>query len=295
MGKYSAKKNVKPVLILLCLILLNVVGIYLTRYILSYTILTLIEIMLVFFDLYELYYIISTFTISYEITNKSILIKSFLQLRDVEINLKDIKGYKVSSGHESGVKLSGFAFLDIMVGRAFVKDLGLSRMYATSNNDIIYIITDDINYAITPIEVDKFIATLQGMNLEYTNQKELKESHNSLHRDKAFMIPFCIITLISFLMFMIPFIIYLKGKLPYTMPLSFDMNFNPMKIGTGKQFAFQQMIYGGLNLSLLLCMYFAGHFTYKYDKKSSYKYIYISLIVALTFFVVQIRILNVYL
>lgn len=295
MGKYSAKKNMKPVLILLCLILLNMIGIYLTRYVLSYTILTLIEIMLVAFDLYELYYIISTFTISYEITDRSIIIKSFLQLRDVEINLKDIIGYKVSNGHEAGVKLSGFAFIDIMVGRAFVKDLGLSRMYATSNHDIIYIITEDINYAITPVKTDKFIGVLQEMNLSCVDKKEVKELHSSLHRDKAFMVPFCIITLMCFLMVMIPFIIYLKGNLPYTMPLSFNMDFNPMKIGTGKQFAFQQMVYGGLNLSLLLCMYFAGHFNYKYDKKSSYKYIYISLLVTLTFFIMQIKILTIYL
>jgi len=71
------------------------------------------------------------------------------------------------------------------------------------------------------------------------------------------------------------------------MPLNFDAKFNPIKIGTGKQFAFTQMIYGVLNMALLFCMYYASYFCAKYDRKSAYKYIYLALIVAMIFLIMQ--------
>jgi len=70
-----------------------------------------------------------------------------------------------------------------------------------------------------------------------------------------------------------PFILYLKHGIPDIMTLSFDANFSPIKMGTSKQFAFTQMVYGVLNMALLFCMYYASYFCAKYDRKSAYKYI----------------------
>jgi hypothetical protein len=79
--------------------------------------------------------------------------------------------------------------------------------------------------------------------------------------------------------------------IPNNMPLNFDAKFNPIKMGTSKQFAFTQMIYGVLNMALLFCMYYASYFCAKYDRKSAYKFIYLSLIVAMIFLIMQFKIL----
>ena len=73
------------------------------------------------------------------------------------------------------------------------------------------------------------------------------------------------------------------------MPLSFNSNFEPARYGTGKQFAFKQMIYGVLNMAILFCMYYASYFYAKYDRKSANKFIYVSFIVSIVFFLFQLR------
>ncbi len=71
--------------------------------------------------------------------------------------------------------------------------------------------------------------------------------------------------------------------------MSFNSAFNPIKMGTGKQFAFKQAIYGVLNMAILFCMYYAAHFHAKYDKKSAKTYIYVSLFIAIVFFLMQFK------
>jgi hypothetical protein len=75
------------------------------------------------------------------------------------------------------------------------------------------------------------------------------------------------------------------------MPMSFDSKFTAIQFGTGKQFAFKQMVYGLFNMAILFCMYYAAYFCAKYDRKSSYKFIYISLILTLALLTIQIKIL----
>jgi hypothetical protein len=62
-------------------------------------------------------------------------------------------------------------------------------------------------------------------------------------------------------------------------------------MGTSKQFVSKQLIYGIINMGILLCMFFAAFSHIKYDEKTAYIYIYISLIIAAVFFFMQIRII----
>ena len=57
----------------------------------------------------------------------------------------------------------------------------------------------------------------------------------------------------------------------------------------------RQIIYGIMNMILLVCIYYASHFCAKYDKKLAQRYIYLSLIISLVFLVSQIQTLVNYL
>lgn len=292
---YKPQKNLASYIILLGLIILNFGVFYFTKHSMSYTISIILKILLVIFDIYQLYYIILGLSLNYEVGEEYMTIKGLYGLKTINIYYKDITGYNIQEEID-GIKLSGISFNNFIIGRCYIEKLGTTRMYTTSKDEVVYILTDKINFAITPAEVKKFEQDLKekGMKLIDNNERRNNEKVN-LHRDKVFMIPLVITTILSFIMVIVPFIYYLKGNLGETMPLSFDPSFNPTKIGTGKQFAFQQMMYGALNLALIFCMYFAAQINSKYDRKSSYKYIYIALAVAITFMVLQIKIFSVYL
>lgn len=85
-------------------------------------------------------------------------------------------------------------------------------------------------------------------------------------RTKKFLIPFLISSIIIIIMTLNPLILYLCNKLPLSIPLKFNAGFKPILFGSGKQFAFKQMVYGVLNMALLFCMYYAAYFYAKYDK-----------------------------
>src|SRR3712207_9114827 len=87
------------------------------------------------------------------------------------------------------------------------------------------------------------------------------------------MLPFILVSVIIVIFTVTPLLLYVNGTLPAKMPLSFNAAFNPIRMGTGKQFAFKQAIYGVLNMGILFCMYYAAHFHAKYDKKSAKTYI----------------------
>lgn len=76
-----------------------------------------------------------------------------------------------------------------------------------------------------------------------------------------------------------------------SMPLNFNSNFIAIEYGTGKQFAFNQMMYGIFSMAILFCMYYASYFYAKYDKKYSKRFIYISLGISLILLLIQIKIL----
>lgn len=292
---YKPQKNLASYIILLGLIILNFVVFYFTKHSMSYTISIILKILLVIFDIYQLYYIMVGLSLNYEVGEEYITIKGLYGLKTINIYYKDIIGYNIQEEID-GIKLSGISFNDFIIGRCYIERLGTTRMYTTSKEKVVYILADHVNFAITPYEINKFEQALKEKGIKLIEEKEKREDEKiNLHRDKIFMIPLVITTILSFIMIIVPFIYYLRGKIGETMPLSFDPSFNPTKIGTGKQFVFQQMIYGALNLALIFCMYFAAQINSKYYRKSSYKYIYIALAVAITFMILQIKIFSVYL
>jgi len=136
-----------------------------------------------------------------------------------------------------------------------------------------------------------FKEVLEKNNIHQANWESKINKEVGLHKDKNFMISLISVSIIISILSLTPFILYLFNKLPGKMPLNLDSTFIPVEYGTGKQFAFNQMIYGVLNMAILFCMYYASHFYAKYDKKSANRFIHFSLVIAAAFLFIQIRIL----
>jgi len=255
----------------------------------SYVLSILLKIALVIFTAYQLYYILVYTTLKYAADDKNIYIINFIKM--IKIPYEEIHCYKVEEGNIHGVKLTGLSTSNFALGKSVVKKIGTTNMYVTSNKNIIYIKVNEKNYAITPQDFENFKNNLDYNHIKESDWDQFQGKQISLHKDKGFMTPFILSSIIITILTLNPFILYLTNKLPSSMPLNFDSSFFPVDQGTGKQFAFNQMIYGVLNMAILFCMYYASHFYAKYDKKSAKKYIYISLLIAAAFLIIQIRIL----
>jgi hypothetical protein len=207
------------------------------------------------------------------------------------IPFKCIQGYKKASGYIKGVRLSGYGNNNFVIGRSVIDKIGSTYMFVTSTKDIIYLKTEDMNYALSPENILEFEKNLKNKNINNLNWEYKPNKNINLYKDKKFFIPFVIVSIISLIITLNPIIMYLYNKLPTIMPMSFDSKFTAIQFGTGKQFAFKQMVYGLFNMAILFCMYYAAYFCAKYDRKSSYKFIYISLILTLALLTIQIKIL----
>jgi hypothetical protein len=164
-------------------------------------------------------------------------------------------------------------------------------MFVTTNKTVVYIKASEGIYAVSPENISDFEAVLKQNNINQIEWEKASGKDTNLHKDKTFIIPFFIVSIIITVLTLNPFILYLLQKLPGKMPLNFDSTFIPVDYGTGKQFAFNQMIYGVLNMAILFCMYYASHFYAKYDRKSANRFIYVSLAIAAAFLFIQVRIL----
>lgn len=286
---YKPAKGVGLYYILATMILYNLIILLGIIFVESYILVSLFKLFLLVFNIYEVYYILLYASLKYAIDDENVYIKSVV--KKYKISLEDIEGYKVSSGGINGIRLSGFGKNYFALGKSVIKNIGISNMFVTSNKNIIYLKSDNYSYAVSPDACAEFIDTLQNKKIdklewEYTLNKDV-----NLHKDKNFMIPFILVSIIITILTLNPFILYLMDKLPGKMPLNFDSAFMPVDYGKGKQFAFNQMLYGALNMAVLLCMYYASNFYAKYDKKGANKFIYISLFIALAFLLIQVRIL----
>ncbi|WP_027625056.1 PH domain-containing protein [Clostridium lundense] len=257
----------------------------------SYEFSNLFKIAFIVINIYELHYIFMYISLEYNIADEYIQISSIFGLKKEKIFFKDIEGYSQSKGEIKGVKLYGHGKDHFALGKSIIDKIGTAKMYVTCNKNIIYLKTQDITYGISPIDGDKFINILNGKKIKQGSWNYSTNKNINLYKDKKFFIPLIVVAVIIIILTLHPFVLYLYNKLPEKMPLSFDANFNPVKIGTGKQFAFKQMTYGVLNMAILFCMYYASYFYAKYDKKSAYKFIYVSLASSLLFFIMQIKVL----
>lgn len=257
----------------------------------SYILTSLLKVFLVGCNLYQLYFLFLSVSLKYTLDEKNLNILGLCGLKKISIPLNNIKGYKIVNGKIKGVKLSGFGKNTFALGKSVIHKIGTTSMYVTNSKNIVFLNADDINYAISPENVDELEKELNAKGINIIEWEQNFKGNGNLHRDKRFFIPLLIVSVLVLILTVNPFILYLKNMLPARMPLNFDAAFKPMEVGTGKQFALNQMIYGVLNMAVLFCMYYAAYFYAKYDKKSAYKLIYIPLIISLIFLFIQIKIL----
>ncbi|WCM71439.1 PH domain-containing protein [Clostridium perfringens] len=195
----------------------------------------------------------------------------------------------------NGFKLSGFGKHKYCFGRCVVHNVGIARMFVTSSKRVIYIHTEDISYGLSPDEFEKFKELIVSKGIKEESFKVKVNNARAIIRDKGFYIPFIITSLLILGIILIPSILYLSGAMPDKMPIDFSAHFIPCTIGSAKDFVGRQIIYGIMNMILLVCIYYASHFCAKYDKKLAQRYIYLSLIISLVFLVSQIQTLVNYL
>lgn len=255
----------------------------------SYEFSNLFKMAFVVINIYQFHYIFMYNSLQYNVFDEYIEINSIFGLKKEKIFFKDIQGYCQCSGEIKGVKLYGYGKEHFALGKSIIDKIGTSKMYVTWSENVIYLKTEDITYGISPVDDDKFIVLLNNKGIKSSSWNYSTNKNINLYKDKKFIIPLIVVTIIILILTFHPFVLYLYNNLPEKMPLSFDSNFNPVKIGTGKQFAFKQMSYGILNMAILFCMYYASYFYAKYDKKSAYKFIYVSLGFSLLFFIIQIK------
>lgn len=274
--------------------LVNILTLIIGNFINTYTIIVFFKVFLVVFNLYQIYYLLKCITLKYYYDNDNIYISAFRGLKKVAIPFSEIDMYQKSEGEINGVKLFGYGKNKFAFGIFFVENIGTTNMYCTSTSNIIYIKVKDMIYAISPESVQEIENKLRNLNIPFEQWTYKKNKRVNLGKDKHFMIPFIIVTVVILAMTIVPFVFYWKGMLPAKMPLSFDSKFNPIVYGTAKGFAFKQMMYGAYNMIILFCMYYVSYFYSKYSRKLAYKYIYVPLIISSAFFIVQIRILQLF-
>lgn len=294
MEKYSAKKGKGFNLIFATTILYNLLFAILFYLMNSYELAMLLKVTFVGVNLYQLYCLLLTVTLVYSVDENFITISGVFGLKKVMIPLADVQGYKKHSGVIRGVTIYGYGKHHFNLGRSLIEKIGVTSMYVTNSDNAIYLKTEDMNYGISPEDFQGFESMLENHGVKELDWNFVMRKKFNLYKDKKFFVPFMITSIVALAIALIPFIMYLVHKLPAVMPLSFDAQFNPVKMGNGKQFASKQMIYGVLNMAILFCMYYASHFYTKYNRKSTYRLIYIAMAVALIFLGMQLRILITY-
>jgi len=288
---YKSIKGSGVYLILAISVLYNALFITLLFFMNSYEISSLIKIALIVFNIYQIYYLTIYGSLKYSMDNDNLYITSAFGIKKIQIPFSEIEGYTKAKGHIRGVKLSGYGKNYFAIGRAIIEKIGITYMFVTSTEDIIYLKTKDINYGLSPEDFDKFEKELNKKNVSPLVWGYKVNRNINFYKDRKFFIPLVIVAIITLIITLNPIVLYLYDKLPAVMPLNFNSQFVAVKSGTGKQFAFKQTIYGVLNMAVLFCMYYAAYFCAKYDRKSAYKFIYVPLIISIAFLVMQVRVL----
>ncbi|MGG7163847.1 PH domain-containing protein [Clostridium ihumii] len=289
--EFGSKRRKEMLWIFLMALMCNLFLIFILKYINSYVILSLLKLVIVCYDIYWFYYIGLWLTLKYYIYDNEIIISGFSGLKKITIPIKEIEGYKKISGKIKGVKLSGLVTNNFGLGRTVIKKIGTTRMFVTNNEDVLYLKTNEINYAISPINVEQFENILHNNNINEIDWEKKFNKVHKLYKEWRFRIPVILTSIIIIVLILNPLILYLTQRLPSIMPISYDAKLNPVTMGTSKEFASAQMTYGVLNMGLFFCMYYASYFYAKYDKKVAYRYLYVPLIIAGAFLFMQFRML----
>ncbi|SHI37019.1 PH domain-containing protein [Clostridium cavendishii DSM 21758] len=291
---YKPNKGLAILELLFYIIIANGLVFILTKFIDAYIETRVIITLVIAFSIYCIYYILLDRSLKYILTDEAIEINGLWGFKKNIIKFNEIDGYLIQDGNIHGFRLSGFGRLNYCFGRCVVEKVGISHMFVTASKQIMYIHTEEMSYGISPKDIRSIEEVFISKGIEIKEFEVKKNKNVDLFKQKTFFIPFIIVSLVVIVMTLNPFVLYLMNKLPGVMPLAFNSNFTPILYGTGKQFAFKQMTYGALNMVVLFCMYYAAYFCARYDRRSAYKYIYISLILTLSFFIIQLQILGYY-
>lgn len=287
---YKAEKGTGVYFIIGLMFLYDAFMIFLMKFVNSFEIYNLLKLIFISLNIYQLYYIIICSTLKYFIDENNLCIISALGFKNEKIPLQNIQMYQKSRGYIKGVKLAGYVGNKFAIGRSFIDKIGNTYMFATSTKNVIYLKTGTVNYGLSPENFQEFEEELKKRKIICSRWENKLNKNIIISKEPKFFIPFIITAVIAVVLTLNPVVMYLYGHLPDRMPVSFDTRFVAVEFGTGRQFAFKQMFYGLLNMGILFCMYYAGYIYSKYDKKYSYKYVYISLIVAVFYFIMQIKI-----
>ncbi|MEG0132495.1 MAG: PH domain-containing protein [Clostridium sp.] len=295
MNSFDANKKMEIIPTILTIVALNIVG-FLTIYLLdSYLILTLIKTILLICNIFYLYHIGVWFTVKYQVSQSEIKISCIGGLKKVTLPIGIVESYTVGEGKIKGIALSGMTANKIAIGRIAIKDLGTTRLFVTNTSRIIYLKTKDpgdVNYAISPKDFEGFQVRLRECGIGKTPWIKSYNKVPKLYKERKFMITLFITSAIVLIITFTPLMLYILNELPDVMPLVMNGAGKAVEVGTDKQFAFSQMTYGLLNMAVLFCMYYAAHFCAKYDKKAAFRYMYISLFVAIVFLGLQIKLMT---
>lgn len=294
MKGYKFEKGIGFLYILFATLLFNIVIFTISYFNTSYLLIFLLQSILIIFNIHQIYYLILSKTLNLQIGENVIIINMLFGLRKIIIPFKDIIDIQKTNLNNKGIRLSGFSSKGFAYGRLYYETVGTIRMFVTNSKKTIIIKTLKENIAISPI-ADEEVLGLINKKLKKKNIIEKKADNISLYKDVYFIIPFMLTTLLILIYMIRPSMMYISGELNnLKLPIAFNPDFIPVKYGTAKDFIFNQLLYGALNMIIMICMYFAESLYSKYDRKSSYKYMYIALFVITVFFILQVRIINSY-
>lgn len=291
MTTYKPAKSNGIYMIIFSILLFNLIMYLLMQLMDFYIIRSLVKVFQVYLNVYIFYYIALFLSVRYSCDENNLYINSIIRFKNITIPIDSIQGYNKSKGNIQGTKLYGIGKRVFMFGKAVINNIGTTHMFVTNTENVIYILTDEMTYAISPKCYDEVENILKSNNIKIVDKKSYLNKNLRLHRDKKFIGSIIIVSIIILMITIIPFILYWTNKLPIKMPLYFNSYFIPVKYGTGKQFAIKQSLYGFLNMAIYVCIYYAAFFYAKYDKKSAYKLLTISIIIPLIFLIMQIRVL----
>lgn len=295
MKVYRSKRGVASWELLFWLIFGDGVLIFLEFMVPGYLEKNLIVLAIISFSIWCLYYIFLDKGLKYIFYDDKIIIRSLFGMKNIEIKFEDINGLLVKEKSIHGFKLSGIAKQKFAFGRMVVDGIGATRVFITSSKKVIYIHTEKLSYGISPENIEEVLTILFDRKIPIQEFETKTNENRELFKNKAFLIPFIISTLVIIIMITTPLFLYAINAFPEKMPLSFDASFAVVLLGTGKEFAFNQMVYGVGNMIILICMYYTSYFTARYDMKIASRYMYIPLVISLVFVLVQLQILINYL
>lgn len=243
--------------------------------------------------IYQCYYFGVSTKMEYILKEEYLEIKLFRGLKKVKIYYNKILEIRADNSFIKGIHLLGVGKRNFAFGRFYINKIGTCRMFVTNNEKALYIKTPDMIFGISPDKLDDFKAKLlvkvnSVETIDYTQRKVIP-----LHKDKYFIVPFLTNSLLILINFLLPLYLYYSGKLKVNkMPVTVNEQFYPVKWVSTLQFLQSQLLKGVFAMLIFFCIYYVSHIYAKYDRKASYWYMYIPMVITGSLLIFQIILLK---